>query len=289
VISIKAVLNDPKLNISQNLGTQESQTLSRYSAMSAFETKQEKFPTPEPFRYLKKSTDGLSWKRVSLEDSGIDGVLPVSGGGTGLSSVDSGYAQKGAGTSAVTPFLTRQVTSATKLTAENSLANQNTFYYGTPYFNGSKSYNSSNSIYAPTSYGSAGQILKSDSPPTWSSVTFTTNSSITYVSGWSGALTHRVLSDGATWIKFISGYFKNSSKISTNSIHSVASGFAVPGSLIYFPVVFEMKGASDVIAFYGGVGMGRLTAEGVLEFSVYTVDGGYYPANAYIYLNIAYY
>lgn len=71
----------------------------------------------------------------------------------------------------------KSVTNNTSATAFDStdinLVTNKTLYYGTPSINNSKSYTSSTSIYAPTSGGTAGQILKSagsTSIPIWEDI-----------------------------------------------------------------------------------------------------------------------
>ena len=64
-------------------------------------------------------------------------------------------------------------TTATAITASTSIITANTLYNAIPSLNGNKSYNGGTTIYAPTSSGSSGDILKSkgaNNAPEWISV-----------------------------------------------------------------------------------------------------------------------
>lgn len=66
-------------------------------------------------------------------------------------------------------------TSASALSTGSNLVTERDVYYGTPKINGAKTYNSNTSIYAPTSVGTSGQVLKSsgNGAPVWGSVDVT--------------------------------------------------------------------------------------------------------------------
>ena len=122
----------------------------------------------------------------------ITGIATVPHGGTGLSTLTSGAALIGNGTGNVT---TRSITNNTTATAAASsstnLITQNTLYYATASINNARQTSAVN-IYAPTSAGTANQILVSSggtSAPTWKA----TASGAAYATSANGTLTFGLL------------------------------------------------------------------------------------------------
>lgn len=66
-------------------------------------------------------------------------------------------------------------TSASALSTGSNLVTERDVYYGTPTINGVKTYTSGTSIYAPTTIGTSGQVLKSsgNGAPVWGSIDIT--------------------------------------------------------------------------------------------------------------------
>lgn len=86
------------------------------------------------------------------------GTLPVSYGGTGLTTVTSGSVLIGNGTSSLTTRAITNNTSATTATTNSNLITGSTLYYATANINNARQ-TSNVGIYAPTGGGTAGQIL----------------------------------------------------------------------------------------------------------------------------------
>ena len=80
---------------------------------------------------LATTLTNTSGRISTLEGYFTNGVVPVSHGGTGLSSLTSGYALVGAGTSAVSLRAITDNASATAVSASTNLITANTLYYHT--------------------------------------------------------------------------------------------------------------------------------------------------------------
>lgn len=121
----------------------------------------------------------------------VTGILPIANGGTGTNTLTSGEALIGNGTSAITTRAITNNTTATVAAKTNNLITNNTLYYATASINNARQTNNV-SIYAPTTAGTANQILVSaggTSAPTWKA----TGNGAAYATTTNGALTFGTL------------------------------------------------------------------------------------------------
>lgn len=170
------------------------------------------------------------------------GTFSVSRGGTGATTFTSGAALIGNGTGAITTRSITNNTTATAVTTSTNLITANTLYYGLPTINGAHNYTSSTNIYAPTSAGTSGSILKSNgsgAAPTWLD---------------QEQLTKNVLT----------GLFNSAVKSSTSSFQVIASSVTTA----YTNLTFTMKGI-----VLGATAAPSDTA-GILAFDKVTIANG---------------
>lgn len=121
----------------------------------------------------------------------VTGILPIANGGTGTNTLTSGEALIGNGTSAITTRAITNNTTATVAAKTNNLITNNTLYYATASINNARQTNNV-SIYAPTTAGTANQILVSKggtSAPDWKA----TANGAAYATSTNGALTFGTL------------------------------------------------------------------------------------------------
>lgn len=121
----------------------------------------------------------------------VTGILPIANGGTGTNTLTSGEALIGNGTSAITTRAITNNTTATVAAKTNNLITNNTLYYATASINNARQTNNV-SIYAPTTAGTANQILVSKggtSAPDWKA----TANGAAYATTTNGVLTFGTL------------------------------------------------------------------------------------------------
>ena len=151
---------------------------------------------------------------TSAQTIGVDGTLGVANGGTGATSFTANSAII-SGSTTTGAFTTRAIKNNTSATAaannSTDLITQNTLYYATASINNARQ-TSSVSIYAPTSAGTSGYILKSSggtSAPVWlqtlpvsnggtGKTSFTANSIIMSGSTTTAALTTRAVTNNTS-------------------------------------------------------------------------------------------
>jgi hypothetical protein len=145
----------------------ESGINSKYDAMSQnsftaqANSKQSAFASGASDTVASGDVDGsFVWDKVDLQ-SGVEGILPVTCGGTSKSTASAGSVVLGNGTGALEYRPITDTSSAYMVGSSTNFLTERSAYYGFPTINGSKSYSYSSDYYLPTSSGLSGQYIYS--------------------------------------------------------------------------------------------------------------------------------